>query len=289
MNPLKMLSGVLGIACALLAVPAHAQEKSRLDEVRERGRIIVGTSSEAPPFGFIDEKGELVGFDIDIAKLVARTIFGEDGHIEFVKQGFAARWANVQAGKIDFGIQVTTIHSQRPLEVAFTQGYMDSTNVIISRKDAGIREITDANRDTVTMANLTVPAQEERAKRYFPKAKIITFDTTAAQFTAVKMGRATAAQLDLPQALYYAKLNPEMVVTKDFLTPPTNNAIFSKKGDFQWWLLLDTLVGEMRGGFLYEDYADIYRKWFGQRPPHARYYVEQQLRAAEGAPPKAAD
>jgi polar amino acid transport system substrate-binding protein len=281
MKYFNIATTIICTALLLVSETVIAQEKSRLDEVRARGKVIVGTSSEAPPFGFIDEKGNLVGFDIDIGELIAKQIFGEPGHIEFVKQGFAARWPNVQSGKVDFGIQVTTINGQRPLEVAFTRGYIDSTIVLISKKASGINTVDDANRDAVTVANLTVPVQTEHWKQRFPKAKIITFDTTAAQFTAVKTGRAAAAQLDIAQALYYVKQNPEMQITRDFLTSPSDNAIFSKKGDFQWWLFLDTTVAEMRGGYLYDDYAKIYEKWFGQRPPHAKYYVEMQMQEAE--------
>ena len=62
----------LGLAAGAGAVLAQAPKavaqatdqatKSKLDEVRTRGKVIVGVTSEAPPFGFIDEKGELVGF-----------------------------------------------------------------------------------------------------------------------------------------------------------------------------------------------------------------------------------
>src|SRR4051812_33108121 len=85
---------------AFSAAPSLAQEKSRLDEILTRGKVIVGVTSEAPPFGFIDDKGELVGFDIDIAKLMARSLFGGQENIELVKQGFAARWPNVQTGRV---------------------------------------------------------------------------------------------------------------------------------------------------------------------------------------------
>ena len=51
--------------------------------------------------------------------------------------------------------------------------------------------------------------QEERGKRLYPNAKFLTFDSISAQFNAVKLGRATACQLDVPVALYYAKDNPE--------------------------------------------------------------------------------
>ena len=282
MKKLSYLSALLLSATLLAMVPLAFAGDSTLDTVLKRGKVIVGVSSEAPPFGFIDDKGELVGFDIDIAKLIANKMFGEDGHIEFLKQGFAARWANANSGKIDFGIQITTVHSQRPTKVAFTRSYVDSGIVLVSKKGSGINKIADANKSNVTVANLTVPAQEERAKRLFPKAKLTVFDSTSAQFNAVRTGRANAAQLDEPIARWYVSQHDDVQVTEDWITPPTNNAVFTKLGDFTWWLVLDTYVNELRNGSLYPQYAEIYKKWFGERPPHTKFWIEEQLRAKEG-------
>lgn len=282
MKKLSYLSALLLSATLLAMVPLAFAGDSTLDTVLKRGKVIVGVSSEAPPFGFIDDKGELVGFDIDIAKLIANKMFGEDGHIEFLKQGFAARWANANSGKIDFGIQITTVHSQRPTKVAFTRSYVDSGIVLVSKKGSGINKIADANKSNVTVANLTVPAQEERAMRQFPKAKLIVFDSTSAQFNAVRTGRANAAQLDEPIARWYVSQHDDVQVTEDWITPPTNNAVFTKLGDFTWWLVLDTYVNELRNGSLYPQYAEIYKKWFGERPPHTKFWIEEQLRAKEG-------
>ena len=282
---MKKLSyiGVLFSSLILFAMSSLASaEESTLDTVLKRGKVIVGVSSEAPPFGFIDDNGELVGFDIDIAKLIANKMFGEDGHIEFLKQGFAARWANANSGKIDFGIQITTVHSQRPTKVAFTRSYVDSGIVLVSKKGSGINKIADANKSNITVANLTVPAQEERAKRLFPKANLNVFDSTSAQFNAVRTGRANAAQLDEPIARWYVSQHDDVQVTEDWITPPTNNAVFTKLGDFTWWLVLDTYVNEMRNGSLYPQYAEIYKKWFGTRPPHTKFWIEEQLKAKEG-------
>ena len=282
MKKLSYLSALLLSATLLAMVPLAFAGDSTLDTVLKRGKVIVGVSSEAPPFGFIDDKGELVGFDIDIARLIANKMFGEDGHIEFLKQGFAARWANANSGKIDFGIQITTVHSQRPTKVAFTRSYVDSGIVLVSKKGSGINKIADANKSNVTVANLTVPAQEERANRLFPKAKLIVFDSTSAQFNAVRTGRANAAQLDEPIARWYVSQHDDVQVTEDWITPPTNNAVFTKLGDFTWWLVLDTYVNELRNGSLYPQYAEIYKKWFGERPPHTKFWIEEQLRAKEG-------
>jgi polar amino acid transport system substrate-binding protein len=282
MKKLNYLSVLLLSVILLATVPLAFAGESTLDTVLKRGKVIVGVTSESPPFGFISDQGELVGFDIDIAKLIANKLFGEDGHIEFLKQGFAARWANANSGKIDFGIQITTVHSQRPTKVAFTRSYVDSGIVLVSKKGSGINKIADANKSNFTVANLTVPAQEDRAKRLFPKAKLIVFDSTAAQFNAVRTGRANAAQLDEPIARWYASQHDDVLVTEDWITPPTNNAVFTKHGDFTWWLVLDTYVNELRNGSLYPEYAEIYKKWFGKRPPHTKFWIEEQLRAKEG-------
>ena len=282
MKKLNYLSVLLLSVFLLAIVPLSFAAESTLDTVLKRGKVIVGVTSESPPFGFISDQGELVGFDIDIAKLIANKLFGEDGHIEFLKQGFAARWANANSGKIDFGIQITTVHSQRPTKVAFTRSYVDSGIVLVSKKGSGINKIADANKSNFTVANLTVPAQEDRAKRLFPKANLIVFDSTAAQFNAVRTGRANAAQLDEPIARWYASQHDDVLVTEDWITPPTNNAVFTKHGDFTWWLVLDTYVNELRNGSLYPEYAEIYKKWFGKRPPHTKFWIEEQLRAKEG-------
>jgi polar amino acid transport system substrate-binding protein len=244
--------------------------KSKLEEVQARGKVIVGVTSEAPPFGFIDEKGELVGFDIDMAKLIAKGIFGDDSKIELMKQGFAARWPNTQNGTIDFGIMVTTIYPDRVLQVAFTRPYIDSGIVLVVRKDSPVKSVADLNKAEYTVAHLTAPVQEERGKRLYPNAKFLTFDAISAQFNAVKLGRATACQLDAPVALYYLKDNPEYRMLDEWLTDITGNGVFLRHDDFKWWLFLDTMVAELLAGSRYSDYKAIYKKWFGVEPKRSR-------------------
>jgi polar amino acid transport system substrate-binding protein len=267
-------AGIAGLAIATASgAAAQAQPgpvRSRLDEVLARGKVIVGVTSEAPPFGFIDDKGELIGFDIDVAKLVAKAIFNDESKIELFKQGFAARWPNVQNGSIDFGIMVTTVYADRALRVGFTRPYIDSGIVLVVKKDSPIKTVVDLNKAEYTVAHLTTPVQEDRGKRLYPNAKFLTLDSISAQFNAVKVGRAAAAQLDVPVALYYAKDNPDVRLLEEWLTDVTGNAIFLRGDDFKWWLFLDTVVAEMTGGSLYGQYKALYKKWFGVEPRHAR-------------------
>jgi polar amino acid transport system substrate-binding protein len=272
---LKGLASILaGTALAVSIIgQSSAEDTSRLDEMLHRGKLIVGVSSESPPFGFIDEKGNLVGFDIDIARLVAKATFGDENAVEFIRQSAAQRWPNAQNGTVDFGAQTTTIYADRAQQVTFTRSYIDGGIVMIVRKDSPYKTLEDLNSADVTIANLTVPTQAERAKRLFPKAKTSTFDGIAAQFNAVKLGRAQAAQLDAPVAAWYIKQNPDMRMIEKRLTGVVNTGLFMRSGDFKLWKYLDLVVDEMTGGYLFNDYSAIYEKWFGTKPHNAKWYL----------------
>lgn len=273
---------VLMLVCLGLFLGIHdsaigKEYASKLDEVLDRGYIIIGTSSASAPFGFIDKKtGELVGFDIDIGKLLAKAIFKDETKVKFVKQSFEARWASVQTGKTDCGIQTTTIYPERALKVAFTRRYIDSGIGTLVRIDSPLQHLEDLNSEKYTLANLNNPQQAERAKRFVPKAKVLTFSSISDQFMALQTGRADAAQLDTPVAGFYvSQFRGKYRVLPELMSDLSNNAIFLRKGDFQWWLTLDTIVREMLEGTLYNDYKEIYQKWFATDPPPQRWYLKK--------------
>lgn len=252
---------------------SHSAEiKSKLVEVLDRGSVIVGTSNAYPPFGFLNEKNELVGYDVDIAKLLAKAIFRDESKVEFVIQGFDARWANVESGKIDVGIMASTIYPERALKVAFTRPYLDSGIAVIVRKDSKIKTLSDLNNEKCSIANLTNPQMQERAKKHVPKAKVLVVESGSAQVLAVTSGRSTAAQLELAQALYVSQTTPGVRVLTDLMSEVQAICLYLRQDDFRWWLFLDTFVFEITSGNLYEDYKTIYKKWFGVAPPPPRSY-----------------
>src|SRR5688500_4600538 len=78
---------------------AVAQEKSKLDDVLDRGKLVVVTLGTVPPFAFKDDKGELVGFDVDVARLVANALFRDPNKIEFVIVTSDGRWPAIESGR----------------------------------------------------------------------------------------------------------------------------------------------------------------------------------------------
>ncbi len=267
----------VAVAMAIGAVTqAGAQEKSRLDLVLERGKLIVVTMSTAPPFAFNDDKGQLVGFDIDIVRLLATALFKDPTKVEFVIVTAEGRWPAIESGRADLGVGGTTVYPDRAVRVAFTRAFIDSGISVLVSKKAGIKSLNDLNQDKHSVANLNNPQMADRAKRFFPKTKVLTFDTPSAQFLAVRSGRAQALQIDTPTAEYFAaQSKDEFDVLPGLLGASQNNAIYLKPGDFKWWLWLDTSVGELRSGSWYAQYTEVYQKWFGRNPPPQKFYLQQ--------------
>src|SRR6059036_3377440 len=133
----------LAVLVLLIVAPAVAEEKSRLDMVLERGKLIVVTMSTAPPFAFNDDKGQLVGFDIDIVRLLATALFKDPGKAEFVVVTAEGRWPAIESGRADMGVGGTTVYPDRAVRVAFTRGFIDSGVSVLVSKKSGIKSIAD--------------------------------------------------------------------------------------------------------------------------------------------------
>ena len=99
-----------GLSAAVVAAGfANAAHADKLADVLARGKLIVGTGSTNPPWHFRDEAGNLAGFDVDIAKIVAKGLFDDPEKVEFVNQASDARIPNVVTDKVDITCQFMTV------------------------------------------------------------------------------------------------------------------------------------------------------------------------------------
>jgi polar amino acid transport system substrate-binding protein len=276
MKKLAALIGALVLSLAAAStVPSAVAQESQLDVVLKRDKLIVGTYSTSPPLAYIDDSGNLVGLEIDMAHAIAKDLLGDPNKVEFVVLQSDGRFPAALSGKIDFGLCSTTITGDRAVRIAFTRPYLDTGGSIIARRDAGIKTVQELNNSKFTYAILNVPPAIARAKQVLPNVTQLLLDSPSALFLAVKTGRATAFAIDKPIADYYEAENQDLVRLDTTGTPfayVSQDAIFLKPGDFKWWLFLDTWVGELRGGSRYDQYVEWYRKWLKKDPPPQRFY-----------------
>src|SRR4051812_6010189 len=120
---------LVSVVVATLAFGA-AQAADLLDEVRQRGVLRVGCEGTYPPFNFKDEKGQLTGFDVDIAKGIAAKLGVK---AEFTTTEWSALLAGLQAGKYDIIVNQVAATEARRQTFDFSAPYVVSSPQLIVR------------------------------------------------------------------------------------------------------------------------------------------------------------
>lgn len=272
MSVLSMLAKASAIAFAM-AISINAAAADKLQEILDRGHVIIGTSGANPPFGFKDEKGELQGFDIEISRMIAKALFDDPTKVEFKEISMEARWSSIQTDQVDAIVMITTITPERLRKVGFTPPYIDSGMAVIARKDSGVTKLGDLDDASRTVATLTVPDQIDTIKRWVPKATIASFDTVDQQFLALQSGRAQSMLVDLPVGMWYASKDPNIHLVPGLFDGYQNYGIAYKLGELSWKQFMDGFVTELTTGTSYYLYNDLYKKYFNMPAPPQRSYA----------------
>ena len=131
----------LSALAALVVASAAADAQSALDRIKERGKLVVGVKQDYRPWGFLDENGNIVGLEIDLAKDVAERL---DVKIELVPVVASNRMEFLEQGKIDLMIATMGDTEQRRKVVGMIEPnyYAGGTNVL-APKAAGLRAWQD--------------------------------------------------------------------------------------------------------------------------------------------------
>jgi len=273
----------LGVVCSLLlavAITGPASAQGKLQEVLQRGKLIVGTGSTNPPWHFKDEKGELVGYDIDIAKVVAKGLFNDDKKVEFVTQASDARIPNITTGKVDITCQFMTVTAARAQQVAFTiPYYREGVSMLLlkSGKYADYDALKAAG-DKVTVSVLQNVYAEAMVHKALPTAKVDQYDSVDLIYQALNSGRADTAATDTSSLRWFMKQNPDRYKDAGFGWEPQTYSCAVKQGDPDWLNFVNIAFREALTGVEFETYKASFEKWFGETPPAPKIGFPAELR-----------
>ena len=214
-------------------------------EVKERGVLRVATEPTFKPFEFRNDKNQLAGFDIDLA----RAIGGEIGvKVEFVEVAWESIIPTLLGRKADLIMSGMTATPERALTVSYSDPYfVTSTCVLVSKKRASdVKQASDLNRDgrIITVKEGTTGAFA--AKKQFPKAKVVSFSTQNDAAREVALGRADAFIYDLWQIENHQRNNPDstFIIDKPITREPY--AIACRKGDPESVAWLNLVIRTLR-------------------------------------------
>ncbi len=140
---------------ALLNIPAQAQ--NRLNKILERGEIRIGMSGNQPPFSMKAKSGELIGYEVDIAKLLAESM---NVKLKIEQIAFPDLLPALKEGKVDLVMSGMTMTPKRNLQAAFVGPYILSGKSILTKstilaKASDSEEINQANLKLATLKGST--------------------------------------------------------------------------------------------------------------------------------------
>ena len=174
-------------ALPLLGLPGTAYA-SGVDDIKKRGKLLVGVQTDNAPWGFVDGSSQLAGYDIEVGKLLGARL---GVPVEFVPVTNPNRIAQLQTGKVDVLIAVVGMYADRAKAVQFSKPYATLLNTIVARKATNIKDYADLKGLRVATAKAS--AQDTVITKNAPAGTIIQrFDDDAGSIQAFIAGQVDA-------------------------------------------------------------------------------------------------
>jgi polar amino acid transport system substrate-binding protein len=254
-----LLAAMIFLSTQVLAADIDLAKKSTLSKIQENGELRVGFNAGYMPFEMTDKNGNFVGFDIDVAKEMAKAM-----NVKFVPVN--TDWDGIIpsliTGKFDIIMSGMTVTQERNLQVNFADPYIVVGQTILLHKkhEGSIRSYKDLNHEKFTITSMLGTTGEKAVKRMIPKAKYKSFDKEQEAALEVANGKADAFVYDLPYcAIFMDEQGKDKLVflDKPFTYEPLAWAVNKGDPDFLNWLnnFLRQLKNDGR-------YQNIYNKWF---------------------------
>lgn len=237
-------------------------DASLLDAIKDRGKLVVGVKFDTKLFGLKNPSNdEVEGFDIDIAKALAKSILGDETKIELKEVTSKTRIPMLDSNEIDLIIATMTITEERRKQVDFSEVYFKAGQSLLVKKGSAIKSIDDVKKGTKILAVKGATSVDNIIEKS-PEATVLEFDNYQDAFSALKAGQGDALTTD--NAILYGMMAQDAgyeVVGEPFTDEPYGIAI--KKGETA---LVDAVNKELAALKSSGEYNKIYEKWIGTMP-----------------------
>jgi polar amino acid transport system substrate-binding protein len=172
-------------AARLPALPAN---------IKQRKRWLIGVKCDAPPFGYINVRGQHAGFDVEIARWFARYAFGRVNRVSFICAPTPAREPLLTTGRADLVISTFTYTRDRDTRIDFSRAYYNATGRLLVKNDSPINSLRDLNGRTVVTTSGSI--YDRWVRRCFPGTNLIVTDNLTNATLTFNQGRADTLMWD---------------------------------------------------------------------------------------------
>jgi len=246
------------VSTSALGADIELAKKSTLESILKKGELRVGFEAGYMPFEMTNKKGNFVGFDIDMAKEMAKAM-----GVKFVPVNTA--WDGIIpsliTNKFDIIMSGMTVTQERNLKINFADPYIIvGQTILINKKHKGkIKSYKDLNNSKYIVSSKLGTTGEQAVKRMIPKCTYKSFETEPEAALEVVNGKADAFVYDLPYCVVFMAQQGAgklVFLDKPFTFEPLAWAV--KKGDPDFMNFLNNFLNQIKNDGRYDR---IYNKW----------------------------
>lgn len=234
-----------------------------LQHVKDAGVLKVGVMGTYQPYNFINEDKEMDGFDVDIAKEIAK---GLDVKVEFVSQEFSGMVAGLQTGKFDMVASQMTITDDRKKEMLFSDPYItNEVKVIVTEDNTEITSVNDfagkdigvglGTNDETYLRNELMPEVGE--------FNIRTYDDVITSLKDLDAGRIDATINNMYALRPIIEANGFKIKAVGEPVKSDQAGVAVKLGNEAFIEEVDKILADIKADGTYDE---IFMKWFGEAP-----------------------
>ena len=260
---LLVFMGSFCMGTAMALTTEDIARASALEEILKRGELRIGLEAGYQPFEMQDAKGNIVGFDVDMAYEMGKAIFGKGGEkkVKIINTAWEGIIPALMTRKFDIIMSGMTILQSRNLKVAFCEPYYYIGQcLLINTKDKNkYKSYEDLNKSGVIITSKLGVTGAFTAEKMMPKATLRLFKTEAEGALQVANGMADAYIYDEPQVrVFDAKYGAKVM---GLYTPITFEPLAwaIRKGDPDFLNFLNNFLRQVRGDGRWDQ---LKQKWF---------------------------
>ncbi|WP_460492770.1 glutamate ABC transporter substrate-binding protein [Dactylosporangium cerinum] len=250
---------------ATLPAPGKMPAGSTMAKIVERGRLIVGIDQNAYLTSYRDPRtGEVVGFEIDLAKEIARALLGNPDAIQWRAITTADRIPVLERGEVDMVIRTMTSTCERRQQVAFSTEYLTSAQRLLVNKGSGIDDFEDlaGRKVCATRGSTSIVTIMKQPSKPVPVATDSTLDC----LVLLQQGQVDAVSTVDVLLIGLAAQDPSTeVVGKPVSDEPSAVAMRLDAQD-----LVRFVNGVLERVRSSGKWTEIYSRWLGSAPAAAR-------------------
>lgn len=259
----NMMKKLLAALCAMMMVlsvsAAFAQDDS-LQKVKDKGELVLGLDASFPPMGFTDDNGNVVGFDIDVAREVCARL-----GVTLICQpiDWDAKEMELNSGNIDCIWNGMTITEERLTNMSVSVPYLRNAQVLVVKADSGIKTLADLKDKKIALQTGSSAEDALNAAADFKASlkEAVLYEDNMVALKDLDVGGVDAVLLDKVVAEYYIKTKAVAYTVLSEALADEEYGIGFRKTDAALCDAVNSVMLDMvKDGKM----AEISKAWFGE-------------------------